>query len=50
MDLDEAVQRAEKYAQRGGRQGVLVSRHEPTLYTVLVSDNVPYGLTYERDV
>ncbi|QSZ55616.1 hypothetical protein AYX19_21225 (plasmid) [Paenarthrobacter ureafaciens] len=49
QDLDKAVQRAEGYAQREGWQGVLVSRHQPNLYTVAVSAEVPYGLTRERN-
>lgn len=48
-DLDKAVQLAEQYAQRGGWQGVLVSRHESNLFTVAICDEVPYGLTRERD-
>jgi hypothetical protein len=49
-DLNKAVDRAEKHAKLEGWQGVLVSRHGPTLYTVAISDEVPHGITRERDI
>lgn len=49
-DLDKAVDRAEKHAKLEGWQGVLVSRHGPALYTVAISDEVPYGITRERNI
>jgi hypothetical protein len=45
--LDEAVSAARTMAMRGGRQGILVTRHGYDSFTVTLSDTVPFGLTRE---
>jgi hypothetical protein len=45
--LDEAVSAARTAAMRGGRQGILVTRHGHDSFTVALSDTVPFGLTRE---
>lgn len=45
--LDEAVSAARTVAMRGGRQGILVTRHGHDSFTVALSDTVPFGLTRE---
>ena len=47
--LNEEVAAAQDYAMREGRQGVKVTRHEPTAFTVAVSPDVAYGRTVEHD-
>lgn len=47
--LNEAVAAAQDYAMQGGRHGVKVTRHEPTVFTVSVSPDVAYGRTMEHD-
>lgn len=32
-----------------GTQGILVTRRRPDRYLLELSDQVPYGLTYEKD-
>lgn len=46
--LDEAVALIRERAPRGGRQGILVTRHGYDSFTVALSDEVPFGLTRER--
>ncbi|AUI53748.1 hypothetical protein [Arthrobacter crystallopoietes] len=36
------------FAVSDGRYGVLVTRHRHDAYTLAVSPEVPYGMTYER--
>lgn len=45
--LDEAVTAATARAMREGRKGILVTRHDYGLFTVALSDVVPFGLTRE---
>lgn len=46
--LDEAVAVAQAVAIRNGRQGILVTRHSYNLFTVDLSDEVPFGLSREK--
>lgn len=48
LDLDTAVHLAIRLAMKEGLQGVLVTRHNYTSFTVDLSNSVPYGLTRER--
>jgi len=48
-ELNTACEAAREHAVREGRNGLLVTRHGPDLYTVAVSSNVPYGQTREHD-
>ncbi|MGO4590202.1 hypothetical protein [Paenarthrobacter aromaticivorans] len=45
-----AVRLAHTHSRRDGWEGVLVTRHEPGLYTVNLSSEIPYGITMERDL
>jgi hypothetical protein len=47
-ELDAAVAVARARAMEENRHGILVTRHSPTLFTVAVSAEVPFGLTLER--
>lgn len=47
--INAAVDMARDHSMREGRQGILVTRHDPCLYTVALSTDVPYGLIIERD-
>jgi hypothetical protein len=47
--LDTVHEEVRFLAISGGRNGVLVTRHSHGTYTVAVSPEVPYGMTYERD-
>lgn len=47
-ELNEAVEQARQYAVAGGRCGILVTRMGHTTFTVAVSEDVPFGQTYER--
>ena len=47
-DLNGAVDRAIAHAMKIGRHGVLVTQHSYTLYTVALSNDVPYGQILER--
>lgn len=49
VELSAAVTMALESAQHYGWMGVMVTRHSPTVFTVAVSENVPYGITAERD-
>jgi len=48
--INTAVETARVHSMREGWQGILVTRHEPGLYTVNLSVDVPYGVTMERDL
>ncbi|NKX52678.1 hypothetical protein HER39_19295 [Arthrobacter deserti] len=47
--LDTAHEAVRCLAVSGRRHGGLVTRHGRGTYTVAVSPEVPYGMTYERD-
>lgn len=49
-DINSAVSLAHAHSKRDGWEGVLVTRHEPGLYTVNLSSEIPYGITMERDL
>lgn len=42
--VETAIQRA-----LPERKGVLVTRHDETRFTVTVTTEIPFGMTYERD-
>lgn len=46
--LDDAVAVARAQAAIEGRQGILVTRHDYSSFTVALSDAVPFGLTREH--
>lgn len=46
-ELDAAVELAIKHARRTGCQGVLVTQHSFTSFSVALNPNVPYGQTHE---
>ena len=47
-DLNAAVEIAREHAMKEPRNGILVTQHGYTSYTVAVSRDVPYGQTHER--
>ncbi len=47
-DLTSAVERIREFAVRHRQHGILVTRRNPSTYTVAVSTEVPYGETWER--
>jgi hypothetical protein len=47
-ELSAAVIRARDRALSGGRQGILVTQHSFSSYTVAISPDVPYGESRER--
>jgi hypothetical protein len=47
--LDAAHEAVRSVAALGRQHGVLVTRHRHDTYTVAVSPEVPYGMTYERE-
>ena len=47
--LDAAHKEVRSLAISGQRHGLLVTRHSHNSYTIAVSPEVPYGMTYERD-
>src|SRR3712207_3917237 len=47
--LDSAHEAVQSLAIAEGQNGVLIIRHRPGTYTLAVSPEVPYGMTYERD-
>jgi hypothetical protein len=49
-EIDEAVSRARASSETLGWMGVMVTRHSPNVFTVALSENVPYGVTAERDI
>lgn len=48
--ITSAVSLAHAHSERDGWEGVLVTRHEPGVYTVNLSSEIPYGVTMERDL
>lgn len=48
-ELSAAVKMAQERAQHYGWMGVMVTRHSSTVFTVALSEYVPYGTTAERD-
>ncbi|MGO4248513.1 hypothetical protein AB4Y87_14975 [Paenarthrobacter sp. RAF54_2] len=48
--IDTAVEMARDHSVAEGWQGIIVTRHEPDMYTVNLSSDVPYGVTVERDL
>lgn len=48
--LEAAVATMRAQAVLDGKRGILVKRHAPGSYTVELSDEVPFGLTHERDL
>ncbi|MGZ3387541.1 MAG: hypothetical protein ACXVB5_21925 [Isosphaeraceae bacterium] len=48
--LDAAEKLAQERALRQGSHGILVTRHGSTSFTVALSEDVPYGITQERDL
>ena len=49
IELSTAVDMARNDSHHHGWMGVLITRHSPTLFTVALSGQVPYGTTAERD-
>lgn len=49
QDLNAAVDAALLHAIQDGSQGILVTRHGHSTFTVAVSSKVPYGQTMEED-
>ncbi|MCG2624725.1 hypothetical protein LVY72_22825 [Arthrobacter sp. I2-34] len=47
--LDTAHQTVKSLAISDRRYGVLITRHRYDAYTVALSPQVPYGMTFERD-
>lgn len=47
--LETAHEEVQSLAISGRRHGVLITRHSHETYTVAVSPQVPYGVTYERE-
>lgn len=47
-ELTSAVDRIREYAVRQRQHGILLTRHDSMNYTVAVSNEVPYGETWER--
>ena len=47
--LESAVEEARLVAMACKRYGILVTRHSQNTFTVAISPEVPYGMTYERD-
>jgi hypothetical protein len=46
--LNDAVRNLQDVAARTGEHGILVTRLNPSHYTVSLSDKVPFGLTREQ--
>ncbi|MCB5290998.1 hypothetical protein [Arthrobacter sp. SO3] len=47
-ELNIAVDKARAKAEQEGRQGILVTRHGQSRFTIEISAEVPYGLTQDR--
>lgn len=47
--LESAADEVRIAAMADKRHGILVTRHRPDTFTVTLSPDVPYGMTYERD-
>jgi hypothetical protein len=45
--LEAAVKKLQEAAMTHGKHGILVTRHEPGVYTVALSEDVPFGITRE---
>lgn len=50
LALDSAVAKIREQAMVGGQRGILVTRYTPGFFTVALSDEVPYGSTFEQDL
>lgn len=48
--LDAAEKSAQERALREGCHGILVTHHGPTSLTVTLNEDVPLGITQERDL
>jgi hypothetical protein len=48
--LDAAEHSVRQRALEDGAHGILVTRHGPTMFTVALSADVPYGVTLEREL
>lgn len=48
-DLNAAVDAALLHAMQEGKQGILVTRHGHSSFTVALSSKVPYGETMEEN-
>lgn len=49
-DINSAVTLAHAHSRKDGWEGVLVTWHEPGVYSVNLSSEIPYGITLERDL
>ncbi|MFF2246183.1 hypothetical protein ACFVTM_18635 [Arthrobacter sp. NPDC058130] len=49
QELNAAVDAARQHAMKDGSQGILVTRHGHSIFTVPVSSKVPYGQTNEEN-
>ncbi|WP_139007345.1 hypothetical protein [Arthrobacter crystallopoietes] len=47
--LEGTHEEVRSFAVSDGRYGVLITRHRHDAYSLAVSPDVPYGMTYERD-
>ncbi|UVJ38632.1 hypothetical protein [Arthrobacter sp. CJ23] len=50
IELNMAVQMAAECAAEDKRQGILVTRHDFSRFTVALTPDVPFGLIRERDL
>lgn len=46
--LEAAVKQLRDVATLTRTHGILITRHQPGLYTAMLSDQVPYGITREH--
>jgi hypothetical protein len=49
-EIAEAEQIAIAHALEDGTKGIMVTRHDSRVFTLTLSDEVPYGLTQERSL
>lgn len=49
LKLEAAVAAIKEQGRMDGQKGILVTRHAPGSFTVELSNDVPFGLTLERD-
>lgn len=47
--LESATNEVRHLAMADKRHGILVTRHQHDAFTVALSPDVPYGMTYERE-
>lgn len=47
-ELDAAVSAAKAHALADRRHGILVTRHAANMFTVALSETVPFGITREH--